>query len=275
MPRTRVKDINIYYEVHGEGPPLLLIQGIASRGISFGQQVPALAKHFQTIIFDNRGVGMTDQPRAPYSIAQMADDAARLLDALGIQSGHVFGVSMGGMIAQELVLRHPNRVRHLALGCTHSGVKWCIPPPRWATDILYSTGKSRERIVRDTVPVNFASTTLGRNAVVVESVINQMLNNRQEGYAYAQQLAAMYEFDSYDRLGEIRTPTLVMTGREDVMVPPANAALLAERIPGAHLVQFDDAGHFFFIEQAAQTNQVLINFFSCEGISKSLKSVAT
>src|SRR5262249_19585046 len=110
MPKAQVNDINVYYEVHGEGEPLLLIHGLASRGDWFKLQIPALSERFRVIIFDNRGVGETDQPEGPYSIAQMADDSLGLLDALGVESAGVFGVSMGGMIAQELVLRRPQRV---------------------------------------------------------------------------------------------------------------------------------------------------------------------
>src|SRR5437016_506094 len=105
MPTTKVNDINIYYEVYGEGAPLLLVQGIAVRGESFALQLPALVQHFKTIIFDNRGVGKTDQPQGACSIAAMADDAVGLLDVLDIDRAHVFGVSMGGMIAQELMVR--------------------------------------------------------------------------------------------------------------------------------------------------------------------------
>src|SRR5215831_9897783 len=120
MPTARIQDINVYYEVFGRGEPLLLIHGLASRGKGFRYQVPAFSERFRVITFDNRGVGETDQPKEPYSLGQMADDAAGLLDTLGVESAHVFGVSMGGMIAQEFALRSPQRVRKLALGCTHN-----------------------------------------------------------------------------------------------------------------------------------------------------------
>src|SRR5262245_54107488 len=152
MPRIEINDINLYYEIHGEGAPLLLIYGLAGRGAGFARQIPALSERFRVIIFDNRGVGETDQPEEPYSIPQMADDAAGLLDALGIESAHVFGVSMGGMIAQELALRYPDSVKKLALGCTHSGIKHCAPSPQWVTDIFKSLpGKPRQQVVRECV----------------------------------------------------------------------------------------------------------------------------
>lgn len=262
MPKARVNDINIYYEVHGTGEPLVLISGLAARGESFSYQLPALAEHFQTIIFDNRGVGETDQPRQAYSLAQMADDTAGLLNALNIASAHVYGVSMGGMIAQELILKHPRRVGKLALGCTHSGIKHCIPSPQWVRDIFRNAkGKTREQLVRECIPVNFAPHTIENNPTLVETVVQRMINNKQQDYAYYLQLDAVYGFEAYDRLPEIKAPTLVLTGTEDVLIPPENSRLLVERIPDARLIEFDETGHLFFIEKANQVNQALISFF--------------
>ncbi|HZS10483.1 MAG TPA: alpha/beta hydrolase [Blastocatellia bacterium] len=263
MPKIKINDINIHYEVHGAGEPLLLIHGLGARGESFAHQLPALAPHFLTIIFDNRGVGETDQPRGPYSIPQMADDAAGLLDAMGIERARIFGVSMGGMIAQELVLRHPQRVVKLALGCTHSGIRHCTPSPAWVTELFRTAaGKSREQVVRDFIPVNFAAKTREHDRALIETVVARMISNRQEPYAYFQQLDAVYRFDSYDRLPEIRQPALVLTGTEDPLIPPANSDVLAARIPNARLIRFEDASHLFFIEKADEVNRELLEFFS-------------
>lgn len=262
MPITRINDINLYYEVHGAGEPLLMIHGLASRGQGYNYQIPALAPHFQLITFDNRGVGETDQPDEPYSIPQMADDAAALLDHLGIQTARVLGISMGGMIAQELALRHPQRVSKLALGCTHCGISHCIPSPAWVAEIFRNAkGKSREQVVREFVPVNFARLTQQTRPELIEAVVPQMVSNLQQPYAYYRQLEAVYRFDSYDRLPAIKAPTLVLTGTEDVLIPPGNAAIIAERIPGARLVSFTETSHLFFIEKADEVNQALLEFF--------------
>jgi len=263
MPKTRVNDINIHYEVHGEGEPLLLIHGLAARGDGFAKQIPALSQRFRAIIFDNRGVGETDQPDDAYSIGQMADDAAGLLDALGVESAHVFGVSMGGMIAQELALRRPRRVNKLALGCTHSGIKHCAPAPQWVTDIFKTLpGKPRRQAVRECVPFNFSRYTQERNRQLIDVESERMVDNRQRLHAYKNQINAVYDFDAYDRLPRITAPTLILTGADDVLIPPANSHNLAARIPDARLIEFEQAGHLFFIEKADEVNHALIRFFA-------------
>ena len=121
MPTVQANEIEIYYEEHGEGPPLLLIMGWGGNAATWKPQLPGLAERFHVIAFDNRGAGRTKAPDGPYTIAQMADDTAGLLDSLELPSAHVFGISMGGMVAQELALSHAERVRTLVLGCTSPG----------------------------------------------------------------------------------------------------------------------------------------------------------
>ena len=120
MPKVRVGDIELHYVEHGEGDPLLLVMGFGGDHLAWGLQMPAFAARHRVIAFDNRGVGQTGAPDAPYTTLEMADDAVGLLDALGIERAHVLGVSMGGMIAQELALNHPGRVRTLQLHCTYA-----------------------------------------------------------------------------------------------------------------------------------------------------------
>ncbi|MDX2034905.1 MAG: alpha/beta fold hydrolase [Blastocatellia bacterium] len=262
MPKIKVNDIDLYYEIHGEGPPLLLIYGLAGRGNGFSHQVSALSREFQIILFDNRGVGETDQPETPYSIPQMADDAAGLLAELGIESAHVFGISMGGMIAQEVALRHPGRVNRLALGCTHSGVRHCTPSPKWVTDIFKSLpGKPRAQIVRECIPFNFSPHTIEHRPEFIEAELPAMIANLQQPYSYMLQVRAIYDYDTRDRLGQITAPTLVLTGLDDQLIPPENSRDLVARIPGAKLVEIEHAGHLFFLEQADEVNAILREFF--------------
>lgn len=262
MPKVQVNGINLFYEVQGEGQPLLLIYGLAGRGNGWKFQTESLSPHFKTITFDNRGVGETDQPIEIYSLAQMSDDAAGLLDALGIESAYVFGISMGGMIAQEFALRHPQRVRKLALGCTHCGIKHCEPSPAWVTEIFKSLpGKPREQVVRECTPINYSPHTQQHRPELIESMVPLFVDNRQRLHGYVNQINAVWAFDAFDRLPQISMPTLVITGKDDVLVPPANSKTLAERIPNARLIEFPQAGHLFFIEKADEVNQVLLDFF--------------
>jgi len=121
MAFTRVNGVTLYYEVHGKGDPLLLIMGLGANATGWSSQVPSFSREYQVIAFDNRGAGRSDKPNEPYSMDQMADDAHALLDELGVGPAHVFGMSLGGMIAQELMLRHPRHVRSLILGGTMAG----------------------------------------------------------------------------------------------------------------------------------------------------------
>lgn len=262
MPKVKINEINLYYEVQGEGEPLLMIYGLAGRGRGFCYQIPSMAKHFQTITFDNRGVGETDKPDAAYTIPQMAADAAALLDSLGVESAHVFGVSMGGMIAQELALHHPHLVKKLALGCTHSGVKTCTPSPQWVTDIFKSLpGKPREQVVREAVPFNFSPYSQQNRRELIEEFLPVMRENLQPGYAFQLQINAIYGFDAYDRLERIHAPTLVLTGADDALIPPANSHSLRDRISNSRLIEFENAGHLFFVERAADVNAALQDFY--------------
>jgi pimeloyl-ACP methyl ester carboxylesterase len=121
MPHLRANGINIYYEEYGTGEPLVLIMGFTVSSVGWHWNLADFAKHFRVIAFDNRGVGQSDKPNVPYSMATFADDTAGVLDGLGLNTAHVFGISMGGMIAQEFALRHPQRVKTLTLGCTNCG----------------------------------------------------------------------------------------------------------------------------------------------------------
>lgn len=262
MPIIQVNGINLFYEIHGEGEPLLLIYGLAGRGNNWKFQIEALSSRFQIITFDNRGVGETDQPEEAFSLADIADDAAELLDHLGIASANVFGISMGGMIAQELALRHPGRVRKLALGCTHPGIKHCLPSPGWVTEIFKSLpGKPREQVVRECTPINYSPFTQEHRSELIESLVPLFVDNRQRAHGYAGQLNAIWEFNAFDRLPQLAMPTLVMTGTDDVLVVPGNSKIIAERIPKVRLIEFPEAGHLFFIEKADDVNQELLEFF--------------
>jgi pimeloyl-ACP methyl ester carboxylesterase len=253
----------MYYELHGEGEPLLMIRGLGSTCEGFKPQVDGLAPHFRVISFDNRCVGRTDQPQEPFTIADMADDTAALLDALEVESAHVFGVSLGGMIAQEFALRHPRKVRRLVLACTHAGPRTAARAPDWAIRIFdESRDMPRRDALKRSVPILFSTKTVDEHPELIEEALAVMENNNQPKSSYLLQLGAVMKHDTIDRLSEITHPTLVMTGTEDTLVAPANSRMIAERIPGARLIEFEDTGHVFFTEKPNEVNRVLIDFFA-------------
>ena len=265
MPTIQTTRLKMYYETHGEGEPLLLIRGLGSTCDGFKAQVDGLSPHFRVISFDNRCVGRTDQPQEAFTIADMADDTAALLDALEVESADVFGVSLGGMVAQEFVLRHPNRVRKLVLACTHAGPRTATRAPEWAMEIFNeSVNKPRANALRSSVPILFSKKTVAENSQLVEDTLAVMENNNQPKSSYLLQLGAVMKHDTIDRLHQITHPTLVMTGSEDTLVDPGNSRLIAEHIPGAKLIEFPQTGHVFFTEKPEDVNGVLIDFFKGE-----------
>jgi len=252
----------MYYEIHGEGEPLLLIRGLGSTCDGFQAQVKGLSPHFQVISFDNRCVGRSDQPPEGFSIADMADDTAALLEALDIESAHVFGVSLGGMIAQELVLRHPEKVRSLVLACTHAGPRTAARSPEWAISIFNESREMpRAEALRSSVPILFAKKTVNERPELIEDTLAVMANNNQPKSSYLLQLGAVMQHDTVDRLSQITHRTLVLTGTEDTLVDPDNSRMIACLIPGARLIEFEETGHVFFTEQAEEVNRTLLGFF--------------
>jgi len=246
MPKVRVRDIDLFYLEAGEGEPLVLIMGFGGDHLGWGFQVPAFAERYRVIVFDNRGAGQTDVPEAPWTIRTMADDTVGLLDVLGIERAHVCGVSMGGMIAQEIALRHPDRVRALVLGCTTPGGERAVPAAPETLAFFQRRGEMpAEEAVWASVPYNYGPATRRDHGERIAQDIVQRLRFPIEPEPYRAQLAAALGHDAHDRLAQIGVPTLVVHGAEDVMVMPANGRLLAEAIPGAELIEAPGAGHLY------------------------------
>jgi pimeloyl-ACP methyl ester carboxylesterase len=237
--------MRIAWQEAGAGPPLLLIQGLGYGAWGWDPVVPGLAERFRVLSFDNRGIGGSEVPPGPYAAAEMAEDAVEVLDEAGVERAHVVGASLGGMIAQELAVAHPGRLAGLVLCCTTPGGPGAVPMPE-VTVRLFGEAASLEPQV---ALRRFVENALapGQDAVADE-LFRRRLENPPDPVGWQAQAAAGTTFAGVD-LARIQAPTLVVHGTADNVVDPANAALLAARIPNARLERLDGAGHMLFWER--------------------------
>ena len=242
--------MRIAWERHGSGPPLLLIHGLGYARWGWEPVLPGLAERFSVVSFDNRGIGESDAPPGPYTAAQMAADAVQVLDEAGVERAHVVGTSLGGMVAQEVALGHPDRVGRLVLCCTTPGGLRAYAMPS-VTIALMAEAATLEPAValRRFVENALAPATVEAHPEIVERIMAHRLATAQDPAAWAAQASAGAAFDAYDRLGAVAAPTLVQHGDEDVVVDPRNADLLVELLPDARLERFPGTGHLYFWEQ--------------------------
>ncbi len=248
MPTIKVNDINIYYEIHGEGFPLIDINGLAA-DVSWWlpEIIEAHANHFKTIIFDNRGAGRTDKPDIPYSIKMMADDTIGLMDALNIEKAHILGGSLGGFIAQEIAINNPEKVEKLVLCCTHcGGSKQVLPSNEVLQKMMAIQGLPPEKFIDTILSYCFTDDFIENNPDFVESYRKRILEHVIPHHAYLHQVEANMSFSSGMKLKKIKAPTLIMHGREDLIIPWQNAEILANRIPNAKAIILDNAAHLLF-----------------------------
>src|SRR2546422_81074 len=263
MPHVTHDGAKIYWEETGAGEPLLLIHGLGATLEWWERLMPLLTSspgprgRFRTIRMDNRGVGRSDVPSEPYSIAGMAADAAAVLDAVGVDTAHVCGMSMGGMIAQEVALQFPNRVRSLILGCTACGGHDAAPARREVLEALGARARlPREEAMRLMVPYTFDAST-PRERIDEDFAVRLRATVTNEGF-FAQLAAIRAWSGTLSRLGRIKAPTLVIHGESDELVPPQNAAILARAIPNAQLVMLPHASHTFFTDQLEAASEAVL-----------------
>jgi pimeloyl-ACP methyl ester carboxylesterase len=261
MPKIVVNGIPIYYEIHGRGEPLILIMGLRRNAEWWYRQIPALSEYFQVVAFDNRGAGRSDQPDEDYSMALFADDTAALMQALGLTSAHVLGISMGGYIAQELAIKYPERVRRLILGCTGPGGPQALhmSSERMAK-FMANQGLTPVEILRKDLDIYFSEKFIREEPARIEKFVEISMRWYQPPAPFLRQFTACRQHDTFDRLHRITQPTLILTGDDDPLVPPGNSLLLKERVPQARLEFFPTGRHCFFMEFAPQFNQRTIDF---------------
>ena len=252
MPFAERDGTRLYWEEAGSGDPVLLIMGLGMNATGWWRTIPVLAERFRVLAFDNRGVGRSDRPPGPYSMADFAGDAVAILDAAGEQRAHVYGISLGGMIAQEVVLRHPARVRGLVLGATTAGGNLGVPAGEATLAFFRRRGAMpAEEAVWASVPYNYSPRTRREHGDRIAEDIAQRLRYPIEAAPYLAQLEAALSHDAGARLPSIDAPTLVVHGQADVMVPPVNGERLAGAIPGAELRTWPDTAHLYPTDEPA------------------------
>ena len=258
MPHTTSAGTRIYWEESGSGEPLLLIMGLGYSHEMWHRTRPLVSAHYRTILFDNRGVGKSDVPSGAYSIAQMADDAAAVLDAAGVARAHVFGVSMGGMIAQEFAINYPERVNRLVLGCTACGGAHAIAAAQPVLDVLLARARmTPEEGAEAMVPYIYDAST-PRERIDEDLAIRRRTYPAADGYLG--QVQAILGWTCFDRLGKIQAPTLIVHGETDQLVPPQNAPVLARNIAGSRLVMLPHASHIFMTDQPEPSHRAVLKF---------------
>lgn len=260
MSTAVLEGVRIAYDVEGAGEPVLLIQGLGYGRRGWGPAHALLAQRYQVVSFDNRGFGESDAPPGPYTTAQLAQDALAVLDATEIDRAHVIGISLGGMVAQELVLTRPERVRKLVLCSTTPGGPKSVPMPEQTVALM---GRQPELDPQDALRL-FVVNALSPDppAELVEEIVAYRAANPPHPAGWLAQASAGAAHDAMARLGAIDLPTLIVHGTADNVVDSGNAPLLAEGIPGARLELFEGSGHLLPWERPAEFAALVEEFFA-------------
>ena len=261
MQQARINGVSLAYEISGAGTPVVLIHGAQGDQTMFSGLAPALAAKYRVLTFDQRGSGLSEKPYTEYSIAQLAEDTAVLMEHAGFQNAHVVGVSMGGMIALEFALRHPAKTRTLVLGCTTPGGPNAVRLGGEAFTNAYSTrAMSSEERGRALAEAAFTQGYIDAHPEIVPNMIEARRQRPIDSVALEGRLKAAMRHDVFDRLGQINCPTLVITGKDDALISWENSRLLAEKITGAEFVLLEPAGHCFWLEQPVKSRTAIERF---------------
>jgi 3-oxoadipate enol-lactonase len=262
MPMANVNGININYKIEGIGEPLIMIIGLGSDQSNWRLQTTDFKNHYQTITFDNRGAGKSDRPPGPYTIKMMADDTIGLIDHLGIDKAHILGVSMGGMIAQELAINHPERVNKLVLGSTfaqRNETSGFTPEINKALEAYEGSARDLASLRRVASVIIDYSFNKGSYRVTLLPLMKTAI--RFSGITgFAEQLGAILAHDAADRLGLINASTLVMTGTEDRVIRPVSSDLIASLVQRSKLVKVLGGSHGFSGEMSGEFNREVLDF---------------
>jgi pimeloyl-ACP methyl ester carboxylesterase len=261
MPTAKVNGININYQVEGQGEPLLMVTGYSADLSGWKFQTSVFKKDFRVIIFDNRGAGKSDKPKGPYSIAEMARDAIGLLDYLKIERANILGVSMGGMIAQEIAINYPERTLKLVLGSTHAG------HDKGASGSTAAIIADWELPVRQTTErlLGLCCNKLLNRLIIVPfmQIKTRRLGESEAAGLEGQKIACAQHY-ALDRLSKIKAATLVIAGSADRVIMPSSSDAIAQKIVGAGLVKVKNGSHTLNWEMRKRFNSEVLNFLKGE-----------
>ena len=265
MPIVVTNGIELNYEVHGAGMPLVLLAGLGYPAWQWHRMAPLLAQHCQVITPDNRGVGQSDKPAGPYTASLLAADTVGLLDALGIEQAVIMGHSMGGFIAQALALEYPQRVSKLILAATNFGGPHHAPITPAAMAVLTDASSDPATRLKNGIVVSTAPGFADAQPELITMWLAWRKANPIDPAGYLAQmgigLALLSETAAFEqKLPGVTAPTLILFGAHDAVVPPTNAELLAQQIPHSRVHILPDAGHFFPLEVPAEAGRVVTDF---------------
>jgi 3-oxoadipate enol-lactonase len=262
VPFAENNGVKIHWDEQGTGAPLLLIMGLGWTSHMWYRSRPAFAAAgYRTIALDNRGVGQSDVAPGPYPLATMASDAAAVLTAAGVERAHIFGVSMGGMIAQEFALQYPQRVASLVLGCTQAGGPNAVQPDMAVMQSLMRDDLSAQEAAEAANGYIYAAET-PRSRVDEDMAIRLKWSPKRAAFVSQLQGVMMWESDS--RLDQIKAPTFVLHGDADRLVPYPNGKRVASRIAGSEFLTMPGAAHIFATDFPGMSEKAVVEFLAAQ-----------
>lgn len=253
------KGTDIYYEVHGEGIPLILVEGIGYASWMWLKQAE-LSKSIKIIIFDNRGVGLSGKPENPYTMEEMCSDIDAVADACGLDKFFLLGTSMGGMIAQEYVMRNPSRVSGLILVNTNIGAGSILPEERVLKILTTPSDPDDFEALSRRMSVAFSQSFLRESFEHFDSIMRVRFEDRKNSVMYLQQLNAVSTFSSGNRLQAVKTPSLIISAEDDNVVPHKNSEIISEKLLNSKLICFSNSGHLVNMERPGIFNSTVVEF---------------
>jgi pimeloyl-ACP methyl ester carboxylesterase len=260
----------LYWESAGTGSPVLLIHGLGLSGGAWWRTIEALSPTLRVITFDHRGIGLSRSVTPAYTTEAMADDAVAVLDALGLNDAHVYGFSLGGMVAQQLALRHPRRVRSLVLGATHPGGRRAVHADGEVLAFFHRrAGMRHADAARESVQYNYGPRCRAEHADRIAEDIEWRLRQPFSAHAYRAHIFAAALHNCYGRLDRIAVPTLVVHGADDRIIPVQNAELMAERLPRCRLALLEATGHLYPTEAPEVEEEIARFFRECDATGAS------